>query len=105
MSPPSPVAGDQVVVTATLSAGYVWVSPLPDGWLPGDPAATKATYTVTLDPAPCMPVVPMDPTVAQATCTNGVVTVPTVMPAPSPTGVTYALDPPGPYSRARRTTR
>ena len=44
-----------------------------------------------------LPVVPVDPTVTQATCVDGVVTVPTVVPATAPAGVTYALDPPGPY--------
>ena len=56
MSPSAPVAGNQVTVTATLSAGYVWVSPLPDGWLPGDPAATTATWSVTLESGGVFPV-------------------------------------------------
>ena len=64
----------------------------------GIPAATKATYSVRLEYAPCTPVVPLDPTVTQATCANGVVTVPTVTPATGPTGVSYALAPAGPYT-------
>ena len=67
---PHLVAGNQVTVTATLSAGYAWVSPLPTPWLPGDPAATKATYSVRLEYVLCTPVVPLDPTVTQATCAN-----------------------------------
>ena len=47
--------------------------------------------------AACTPVAPVDPTVTQATCVNGAVTVPTVVPATGPAGVTYALDPPAPY--------
>ncbi len=43
--------------------------------------STTATYTVTFADAACTPVVPVDPTVTQATCTNGEVTVPTVAPA------------------------
>ena len=79
MSPAAPVAGNQVTVTATLSDGYAWVDPLPDGWLAGDPAATKATWSETLEYAPCTPVTPLYPVATEATCTAGEVTVPTVV--------------------------
>ena len=45
---------------------------------------------------------PVEPEVSQATCANGVVTVPTVTPATGPTGVIYAVDPAGAYDAARR---
>ncbi len=65
-------AGESVVVTATLArAGVGWPDPLPDGWTRTSP--TTATYTVTFDDVSCAPVAPVDPTVTQATCTNGVV--------------------------------
>ena len=45
----------------------------------------------------CTPVVPVAPTVTQASCVNGVVTVPTVVLATEPLGVRYAVDPRPPY--------
>ncbi len=92
------MAGQTVVVTATLDeTGVAWPDPLPAGWSPGDPATTKATYEVTFADVACTPVAPADPVVTQATCTGGEVTVPTVVPGTGPTGVSYALAPPGPY--------
>ena len=52
--------------------------------------------------AACTPVSPWIRRWSQATCADGEVTVPTVVPAAGPAGVTYALDPPGPFDRARR---
>ncbi len=51
-----------------------------------------------------MPVQPVSPTVTQATCTNGVVTTPTVVLATTPTGVSYVASPAGPYSGTANTT-
>ena len=66
-----------VTVTATLTgAGVGWPATLPDGWTETSP--TTATFTVTLRPRSCTPVLPVDPTVTQATCAAGEVTVPTV---------------------------
>ena len=45
----------------------------------------------------CIPVSPVEPTVTQASCVDGVVTVPTVVLATGPTGVSYVVDPAGPY--------
>ena len=45
----------------------------------------------------CTPVVPVAPTVTQASCVNGVVTVPTVVLATTPPGVSYVADPQPPY--------
>ena len=53
---------------------------------------------------PPEPATPVDPTVVQATCANGVVTVPTVTPGTTPAGVTYDFDPPGPYDGHRGLT-
>ena len=47
--------------------------------------------------------VPAAPTVVQATCANGAVTVPTVQVGPT-VGVTYDATPPGPYNGAVTTT-
>ena len=78
-----------MTVTATLDAAGV-------GW----PAAagrladsdTTATFTVTFAAVACTPVAPAAPAVTQATCTNGVVTPPTVT-LPPTTGIIYVLDP------------
>ena len=51
----------------------------------------------------CTPVAPADPTVMQATCANGEVTVPTVTPGTGPAGVGYSVDPPGPYDGTETT--
>ncbi len=54
-----------VTVTATLAAeGVAWDLPLPPGWLPGDPAATVATLTVSFQ-QPCVLVTPADPVVSR----------------------------------------
>ncbi len=90
--------GQTVTVTATLDeTGVAWPDPLPDGWSPGDPATTKATYEgdVPADVA-CTPVAPVAPTVTAATCVAGVVTPPTVELAMTP-GLVYVADPAGPY--------
>ena len=86
--------GQQVTVTATLDdAGVGWPATLtPMGWTRRGP--TTATYPVTFIWTACVPAVPVDPVVTQATCANGVVTVPTVVPAAS-AGGHYALDPAG----------
>ena len=87
-----PAPGSTVVVTATVAAGYAWVSPLPTGWSAGDPATARATFSVTLNPAEtCTGVTPLDPTVRQAVCVGGVVTAASVVPATGPSGVSYAL--------------
>src|SRR6185436_1494181 len=44
----------------------------------------------------CVPVVPVAPDVVQATCANGVVTVPSVTP-PQTAGIVYTVVPGGPY--------
>ena len=93
MTPSSPVAGDTVVVTATLAAGYVWVSPLPAGWSPGNPAKSKATYSVTLNAATCQTATPGTVTVQQSSCVNGVVTEAKVTPPANGGGVTYTMVP------------
>ena len=67
---------------------------MPNGWT--RTSDTTATYSVTFANVACTPVAPQNPGVVQATCTNGVVTTPTITPA-STSGVTYALSPPGPY--------
>jgi LPXTG-motif cell wall-anchored protein len=96
---PSPYApGQTVVVTATLAgAGVAWPATLPDGWTETSP--TTATYTVTFADVTCAPATPLDPGVAPADCVNGVVGDHTITPTPVD-GVTYSLDPSGPYDGA-----
>ena len=76
--------GQSVTVTATLvgaDLGWPAQSAMPAGWT--ITSATTATYTVTFKAVACTPVVPVDPDVVQATCANGVATVPSVTPAPT----------------------
>ena len=95
-------AGTTVVVTATLRAtGVAWPLALPQDWT--RTSDTTATTTVTFDAVTCKPAIPADPKVVQATCANGVVTAPTVEPTLTP-GITYALDPQGPYDGTQDTT-
>ncbi len=97
VAPPGPYSpGQQVVVTATLNAsGVAWPDPLPTGWV--RVSTTTATYTVTFLVVACVPVVPADPSVTQASCVSGAVTAPVVTAATVPEGVNYSLAPPGPY--------
>ena len=83
-------------MTATLAPeGVAWPDPLPDGWT--ETSDTTATFTVILPAVACMPVQPVAPTVTQASCVDGVVTVPTVVLATTPQGVSYVADPQPPY--------
>ena len=70
--------GETVVVTATQAAGYRWPVSMPTGWT--RTSDTTATYSVTFANVACTPVTPQNPAVVQATCTNGVVTTPTITP-------------------------
>ena len=84
-------AGQKVTVTATLDPqGVSWPVQMPDGWKKVSP--TIATYEVTFAPVTCTPATPIDPTVTQATCTGGRVTVPSIE-VPEVTGVTFTTDP------------
>ncbi len=97
---PGPYApGDTVVVTATLTQG-VWPPTLPQGWT--STSTTTATYPVTFVAASCHTATPADPLVLQSACVAGVVTDPSVAPVAAP-GVTYAIDPPSPYSLTETT--
>ena len=88
------------MVTATVTDGFGW-GQLPTGWTLVD--AATATWTTTLAAASCDVVAPVAPTVAQATCTNGVVTRPTLT-TPSTTGITYTVAPAGPYVQGQSVT-
>ena len=75
-----------MVVTATLEdAGDVWPDSVADGVdrTVGDDGDVDGVFA---DGA-CTPVSPADPTVVQATCVGGVVTVPTVTAGSGPAGV------------------
>ena len=105
VAPAGPYVGNvttAVTVTATLGAGLAWARPLPAGWVEVNP--TTATFAVTLTAASCEPVEPVAPTVSQAACVGGVVTEPTITPATGPTGVSYSVDPGGPYDGSVTTT-
>jgi large repetitive protein len=85
------VAGQSVTVTATLDPdGVGWPASMPAGWT--RVSTTRATYVLTFDPLSCVPVVPADPTVVQATCTNGEVAAPTIT-LPETAGIDYVLEP------------
>ena len=71
----------------------VGLTTLPAGWT--ETSLDDGDVLVTFDDVACTPVVPVDPTVVQATCTAGEVTVPTVTPRRSTGVVTYTLDPTG----------
>ncbi len=97
------VAGGTATVTATINqAGFGWPPTLPTGWV--KQSNLVATYAVTFATITCTPVVPINPTVTQATCANGVVTTPTIVKASGPTGVLYFLNPGGPYEGSVATT-
>ena len=83
--------------------GVGWPDTAPDRAGP-NVDSTTATYTVTFADVACTPVAPADPAVTQATCINGEVTVPTSCWRPTPPGVTYVADPPGPYDPTAPTT-
>ncbi len=85
--------GQTVVVTATLTEGE-WPETLPPLWT--ETSNTTATYSVTFADVSCLTATPADPFVLQAACVGGVVTDPSVAPVAAP-GVTYAIDPEGPY--------
>ena len=86
--------GQSVTITATLApAGVGWAANLGD-WT--GMSATVATLAVTFKPMACIAASLVDPGVDQATCAEGVVTVPTVT-LPTSTGVVYTVDPAGPY--------
>ncbi len=91
-----------MLVTATLDAEDVgWPDQLPAGWT--ETSDTQATFTVEFDAVECMPVSPVAPTVTQATCTAGVVTVPTIV-LGTTTGIIYEVAPPGPYDGTKDVT-
>ena len=89
-----------VTVTATVTDGFGWgtiVAP----WQRVD--ADTATWTVTLKTSSCARVTPVAPTVVEAVCVNGVVTVPTLT-LPSTTGITYTVDDDPPYEQGGSVT-
>ena len=87
--------GQSVTITATLDpAGVEWGAL--GAWT--ELTDTTAELVVTFDEVDCLPASLVDPGVDQATCAEGVVTVPTVTPrAAESTGVVYTVDPAGPY--------
>ena len=93
--------GQTVEVTATLEDdGVAWPDQLPPGWTAT--SDTTATYTHTFDDVTCTPVLPVDPTVVEGSCANGVATASSVQLEATP-GLVYSVDPPGPYDPAAET--
>ena len=94
--------GQSVTVTATLDpTGVGWPASMPAGWERTSP--TTATYVFTFDPVSCLPVVPVDPTVVPATCTNGEVVAPSIT-VPETAGIVYVVEP-ADSVMGRRTSR
>ncbi len=94
--------GQTVTVTATLDAGFVWVDPLPEGWV--ETSATTATFTVTFDKVDCpKEVAPVAPKVTEAVCPpgGGEPTAPTLELADDAEAITYSVDVEGPYERGQ----
>ncbi len=90
----------EVTVTATVTDGFGWgtiVAP----WVRVD--ADTAEWTATLALASCDAVTPVAPSVVEAVCVNGVVTVPTLT-LPSTTGITYTVDDDPPYEQGQSVT-
>ena len=110
LSPPGSPAGayqaspaQSVTVTATLTdTGVAWPASLPDGWT--RTSATTATFTVELPNITCVPTQPVGPFVTQASCVNGVVTAPTIDLATTSPGISYVVNPPGPYDGTKTYT-
>ena len=94
--PPGPyAAGQSVTVAATLDpSGVAWPEQLPPAW----PRAsdTTATYAVTFENVSCHLGAPVAPTVIQATCVGGAVSLPEIV-LPRSFGIAYSLDPAPPY--------
>ncbi|SEE85300.1 InlB B-repeat-containing protein [Ruania alba] len=86
--------GQTVTVTATLNDGYAWADLLPLPWV--EDSLTQASYVVIFDEVECIPALPADPDVTQAVCVDGGLTDPTLT-LPETEGVTYTVDPAGPY--------
>ena len=78
----------EVRVTATLADGYEWGT-IGGDWQRVD--ATTATLELTLPAAGCDEVTPVAPSLHQAECAGGVVTVPTLT-LMETQGITYAVD-------------
>ena len=82
-------------MTATVEDEFGWGT-LTDPWVRVDD--TTATFTVTLARTSCDEVTPVAPALSQAVCAGGVVSRPTLTLADTD-GITYAVDPEGPYRR------
>ena len=92
-----------VTVLATLTdTGVAWPAALPDGWT--ETSDTTATFTVDLPNITCVPTQPVGPFVTQASCVNGVVTAPTIDLATTSPGISYVVNPPGPYDGTKTYT-
>ena len=109
--PYDPSMDTDIVVTATLADGFEWdtggpatfgfrtaAAPqqaVPAGWTIVDP--TTATFAISL-PAfpPCPLMTPVEPTVSDPTCADGVASTPTLAFATTE-GIAYSADPAGPY--------
>ena len=71
------------------------------GWTQQD--TYRATFTVPLSGTSCAQRLPVAPGVTQPVCTEGSVAEPTLR-LPTTDGITYSVDPPGPYSAGQAVT-
>ena len=90
----------EVTITATLTDGFEWGT-IATPWERVDD--TTATLTVTLAPASCAEAAPVEPTITQAVCASGAVSVPTLELATTDE-ITYSVNS-GPRGRMPRATR
>ena len=77
--------------SATLTVGVCTPTTTP----PTEPPTTPPTTVPPVTEPPTTPVSPANPEIHLASCAAGVVTVPTVVAASGPTGVSYVVEPAG----------
>ncbi len=91
------------MVTATVNPGLRLGQSVADAVEAGGSGGDEGDVQREVGVRACLSVVPADPAVTQATCVNGVVTVPTVTPrGRCRAGCTYTVVPAGCRSQARR---
>lgn len=79
------------VVSASLTDGYTWGELEGTGWRINPENAAEATYSGTVELRPCVPVVPVAPTVTGNVCVDGAYTEPELVLATTPDGIAYTV--------------
>ena len=100
-APPPYASGQTVVLSATVQEGYGWGTARPAGWVFQNDVL--ATFTIRFQDVECRPATPVAPTVTDASCVNGELTVPTLELATTD-GITYTASSAAPYSPGQSVT-